>query len=51
MISQVIRGLVLAGVLAGVAAPAVLADAPKTKADCEKVKDMMWDGKACVPKK
>jgi hypothetical protein len=35
-----------------VAAPAVaqMKDAPKTKADCEKVKDMKWDGKACVKK-
>ncbi len=25
-------------------------EAPKTKADCEKVKTMKWDGKACVKK-
>ena len=26
-----------------VTAPAFAADAPKTKADCEKTKDMKWD--------
>lgn len=51
MISQVLRGFVLAGVLVGSVSTAVLADAPKTEADCQKAKDMMWDGKACVPKK
>jgi hypothetical protein len=32
--------------------PAFAADAPKTKADCEKTKDMKWDEKTstCVKK-
>ena len=32
--------------------PAFAADAPKTKAECEKMKDMKWDDatKACVKK-
>lgn len=52
MISHVVRGLVLAGVLVSATAPVVFAaDAPKTQAECEKNKDMMWDGKGCVPKK
>jgi len=29
---------------------AQMKDAPKTKADCEKMKDMKWDGKKCVKK-
>jgi hypothetical protein len=43
---------VLAGLLLAVAAPAFAADPPKTKADCEKVKDMKWDDatKTCVKK-
>jgi hypothetical protein len=33
-------------------APTFAADAPKTKAECEKMKDMKWDDatKACVKK-
>lgn len=36
--------------LAAAPAFAQMKDAPKTKADCEKAKDMKWDGKACVKK-
>lgn len=52
MFKEIIRGLVLAAVFVGCVAPAIFAaDAPKTKEECEKHKDMMWDGKTCVPKK
>ncbi len=42
----------VAGLLLAVSAPAFAADAPKTKADCEKTKDMKWDDKTstCVKK-
>ncbi|WP_181336254.1 hypothetical protein [Hyphomicrobium methylovorum] len=54
MVSKIIRGAVLAGVLFSVSAPyvAYAADAPKTKADCKKAKDMKWDATthACVKK-
>ena len=45
MISKILSGAVLAGLLLSVSAPivAVAADAPKTKADCKKAKDMKWD--------
>ena len=40
--------VVALGLVAGATAPAFAADAPKTKADCEKAK-MKWDdtGKKC----
>ena len=40
MISKILSGAVLAGLLLSVSAPivAVAADAPKTKADCKKAK-------------
>jgi hypothetical protein len=44
---------VITGLLLAVSAPAFAADPPKTKADCEKAKDMTWDDatKTCVAKK
>jgi ABC-type Fe2+-enterobactin transport system substrate-binding protein len=54
MISKILRGAVLTGVLFAVSAPVVAyaADAPKTKAACKKAKGMKWDAKtkACVKK-
>jgi ABC-type Fe2+-enterobactin transport system substrate-binding protein len=54
MLSRILSGAVLAGLLLAVSAPiaAYAADAPKTKADCEKAKDMKWDEKTskCVKK-
>jgi ABC-type Fe2+-enterobactin transport system substrate-binding protein len=54
MTSKIVTGAVLTGLLLAVSAPiaAYAADAPKTKADCEKVKDMKWDAttKTCVKK-
>lgn len=52
MFKEIIRGLVLVGVLTGSVTPVVFAaDAPKTRVECKKHKDMMWDGNACVLKK
>jgi hypothetical protein len=52
MAAKIISPVIVAGLLLGVAAPAFAADPPKTKADCEKAKDMKWDDakKACVKK-
>jgi hypothetical protein len=55
MISKILSGAVVAGLLMAVSAPVVAyADdaAPKTKADCKKAKDMKWDKatKTCVKK-
>jgi hypothetical protein len=56
MISKILGGAVMAGLLLSVSAPIVAyaADeaAPKTKAACEKTKDMKWDAatKTCVKK-
>ncbi|HVZ06109.1 hypothetical protein [Hyphomicrobium sp.] len=54
MISKIVRGVILTGVLFAVSAPMVAyaADAPKTKAACKKAKDMKWDKKtkSCVKK-
>lgn len=56
MSSKIVSAAVLAGLLAAVSAPvaanAADAAAPKTKAECLKVKDMHWDKKtnACVKK-
>lgn len=56
MISKIVRGAVLTGVLVAFSAPIVAnaadADAPKTKAECKKAKDMKWDKttKSCVKK-
>jgi hypothetical protein len=42
----------VAALVVAATAPAFAADAPKTKAECEKMKDMKWDDamKACVKK-
>ena len=54
MLSKFVSAAVLAGLLWTVSAPMVAyaADAPKTKAECEKAKDMKWDEatKTCVKK-
>lgn len=52
MSGRIVRTAIITGLLLAVAAPAFAADAPKTKADCEKAKDMKWDDakKACVKK-
>jgi hypothetical protein len=53
MLSKILSGAVLAGVLLSAAAPVTFAaDAPKTKEDCAKHKDMSWDAAAgkCVKK-
>lgn len=54
MISKLVRGAVLTGVLVAFSAPIVAnaADAPTTKADCKKAKDMKWDKatSTCVKK-
>jgi hypothetical protein len=50
--SKILSAAIVAGLLCAFAAPAFAADAPKTKAECEKMKDMKWDdaAKACVKK-
>jgi hypothetical protein len=50
--SKLLCSLIAVGLLFVVAAPAFAADAPKTKAECEKLTDMKWDSKAktCVKK-
>ncbi len=50
--SKTLGAAIVAGLLCAFAAPAFAADAPKTKAECEKMKDMKWDdaAKACVKK-
>jgi hypothetical protein len=54
MLSKIVRGAVLTGVLFAFSAPMVAyaADAPMTKAQCKKAKDMKWDKatKSCVKK-
>jgi hypothetical protein len=53
MIKKILSGAVLAGVLMAAAAPVVYAaDAPATKHDCAKHKDMKWDDATskCVKK-
>jgi hypothetical protein len=49
---RIVSSAIVAALLVAVTAPAFAADAPKTKADCEKKKDMKWDdaAKACVKK-
>ena len=49
---KILSAALVAGLLLAVSAPAFATDAPKTKADCEKTKDMKWDdaGKKCVKK-
>jgi hypothetical protein len=51
--NAMLKLLTLSLVGIGLAATPVLAqtkDAPKTKAECAKMKDMKWDGKACLKK-
>ena len=51
MLSRFVLGLVIAGILSATSAPMTFAaDAPKTKAECKKMKNMKWDSKAkkCV---
>lgn len=52
MKTKLVLGTVLAGMMFAATAPVIAADAPKTKADCEKAKDMKWDEakKACTKK-
>ena len=53
MIARILTAAVLTGFMFSVAAPAAYAaGAPKTKAACEKMKDMKWDAatKKCVKK-
>ena len=54
MLTRIVSGTVLATLLLAVSAPVVAcaADAPKTKAECEKAKDMKWGEttKTCVKK-
>ena len=52
MSAKLISTAIITGLLFAVAVPAFAADAPKTKAECEKMKDMKWDdaSKTCVKK-
>ncbi len=52
MSAKVLSSAIVATLLIAFSAPAFAADAPKTKADCEKTKDMKWDAttKTCVKK-
>ena len=45
MTARILGTALVAGLLLAVATPTFSADAPKTKADCEKAK-MKWDDKA-----
>ena len=50
--SKILSTVIVAGLLFAVTAPAFAADAPKTKAECQKLTDMKWDAKTktCVKK-
>ncbi len=50
--SKILSTVTVAGLLFVLTAPAFAADAPKTKAQCEKLTDMKWDSKTktCVKK-
>jgi len=50
--SKILCTAIVAGLLFVFATPAGAADAPKTKAECEKLTDMKWDSKTktCVKK-
>ena len=52
MSARILSTAIIAGLLLAVSAPAFAADAPKTKADCEKAKGT-WDDKTskCTIKK
>jgi hypothetical protein len=43
IMTKILSSAIVAGLLFSVAAPAFAADAPKTKAACEKAKGMKWD--------
>jgi hypothetical protein len=49
---KVLLSFLALGIAVAFTAPAFAADAPKTKADCEKTMNMKWDAtaKACVKK-
>ena len=49
---RILSTAIVAALVVAAAAPAFAADAPKTKVECEKMKDMKWDDatKACVKK-
>ncbi len=50
--SKTLSTAIIAGLIFVVMAPAFAADAPKTRAECEKLTDMTWDAKTktCVKK-
>jgi ABC-type Fe2+-enterobactin transport system substrate-binding protein len=50
--SKILSTAVVTGLLFALMAPAVAADAPKTKTECDKLTDMKWDAKTktCVKK-
>ncbi len=52
MVTKIVSTALVVGLLVAVSAPAFAADAPKTKATCEKLTDMKWDSKTktCVKK-
>jgi hypothetical protein len=53
MLAKLIGSAIVTGILlAASAPPSIAADAPKTKAECEKMKDMKWDEatKTCIKK-
>jgi hypothetical protein len=52
MSSKILSSAIVAALLVAFTAPAFATDAPKTKADCAKMKDMKWDTKTktCVKK-
>ena len=52
MSGKIMSATIIAGLLFAVTGPAFAADAPKTKADCEKMANMKWDDakKVCVKK-
>jgi hypothetical protein len=49
---KILSFAMIAGLLFGVTVPAFAANAPKTKAECEKLDNMKWDQKTktCVLK-
>jgi len=49
---RILSTAIVAAIAIASTVPAFAADAPKTKAECEKMKDMKWDDamKACVKK-
>ena len=49
---EILSTAIVAALVVAATTPAFAADAPKTKAECEKMKEMKWDDamKACVKK-